>query len=172
MASIDEYRKFLASKPEAQREFRTLEFFHPDFTGTIRFVKDFIDRSFTLESTAPRNPGTSVLFTGISMSVTEPSESQEGVQILAIGIGATNDEIENQIKLITPVNSFTPIECIYRKYYSGDLSEPVLILNLSVSSVDFDGYTKNNIVAEDMDLANKSSGEFYTILRFPTLAGI
>lgn len=172
MAAIDEYKKFLASKPEAQREFRTVEFFHPDFTSVLRFVQDFKDISLTLESDAPRSPSASVLFTAISMSLVEPAENLEGVQILTIGLGATNDELQDAIDQITVANRFEPIECIYRKYYSGDLSEPVLVLNLSVSSVNFEGYTKNNITAEDMDLANKSSGEFYTLSRFPTLEGI
>lgn len=172
MAAIDEYKKFLASKPEAQREYRTLEFFHVDDGIARRFVKDFNDISLTLESDAPRNPSTSVLFTAISMDVTEPSENQEGDQLLALSIGATNDEIQNVLDTITPENRFQPIECIYRKYYSGDLSEPVLVLRLSVSDVSFDGYTRNNITAEDIDLVNKSSGEIYTIERFPTLGGI
>ena len=172
MAAIDEYKKFLASKPEAQREYRTVEFYHPDFASALRFVKDFKDRDLTLESTAPRNPGATVTFTAISMDVVEPAENQDGVQILSINVGATNDELQNQVDLITVANRFTPVECIYRKFYSGDLSEPVLVLNLSVSNIDFEGYTRNNITAEDMDLANKSSGELYTLSRFPLLDGI
>ena len=172
MTVQDEYNRFLASKPEAQREFRTLEFFHPDFSGVQRFLKDFKDKSFTLESTAPRNAGASVLFSAISMEIIEPTENEEGVQILTVSLGATNDELQDQIELITVANRFEPIECIYRKYYSGDLSEPVLTLNLSVSSVNFEGYARNNITAEDMDLENKSSGEFYTLSRFPTLRNV
>lgn len=172
MAAIDDYIKFLTVKPAAQREIRTLEFFHPEFSSVQRFVRDFIDQTLTLESDAPRNAGQSVLFTAISMDVVEPAESQEGLQVLSVSLGATNDEIQDQVNQITPSGIFTPIECIYRKYYSGNLSEPVLVLNLSVSSLGFEGYTKNNIIAEDQDLASKSSGELYTLDRFPTLRNI
>lgn len=172
MTASDEYIKFLTVKPAAQREIRTLEFFHPDFSSVERFVRDFVDQTLTLESDAPRNAGQSVLFTAISMDVVEPAESQEGLQILRVGLGATNDELQNAIDQITESGAFTPIECIYRKFYSGDLSEPVLVLNLSVSSLNFKGYTENNIIAEDQDLASKSSGELYTLDRFPTLRNI
>ena len=172
MASVDEWKKFLASKPEAQREYRTVEFFHHDFTGVQRFVKDFNDISLTLESTAPRNASSSVLFTALAMEITEPSENQEAVQLLSISLGATGDELQDQLDRITPANKFAPVECIYRKYYSGDLSEPVLVLNLSISEVSFEGYSRNNITAEDQDFASKPSGEFYTLSRFPTLRNL
>ena len=81
MASIDAYKKFVSSMPEAQREFRTIELFHPDF-GILRFVQDFKSVNLTLESTAPRNPLTSVAFTAISMSLTEPGENGQIEQVL------------------------------------------------------------------------------------------
>ena len=172
MASIDEWKKFLASKPEAQREYRTVEFFHPDFTGVQRFVKDFQNISLTLESDAPRNPSSSVVFTALAMEITEPSENQDAVQILSVSLGATGGELQGQLNLITPANKFTPVDVVYRKYYSGDLSTPVLILYLSISEVSFDGYSRNNITAEDQDFSSKPSGEFYTLSRFPTLRNI
>lgn len=172
MASLDEWKKFLASKPETQREYRTVEFFHPDFTGVQRFVKDFQNISLTLESDAPRNPSTAVLFTALAMDLTEPSENQEAVQLLSVSLGATGGEMQDQLNLITVANKFTPVECIYRKYYSGDLSSPVLVLNLSISEVSFEGYSRNNITAEDQDFASKPSGEFYTLSRFPTLRNL
>jgi len=172
MTALDQWEIFIASKPEEQREFRTLEFFHPDFASIQRFVQDFVSAQLTLESTAPRNASTTVTFNPLSMVITEPTENQDGVQLLTVSLGATNDELQNQIDLITPANAFKPVECIYRKFYSGNTSEPVLVLNLSISTVDFEGYTKNNITAEDSDLANKSSGEFYTLSRFPTLSDI
>lgn len=172
MAAIDDYEKFLASKPPAEREFRTLEFFHVDFSSPLRFVQDFVGASFLLESAAPRDPLTIQAFDALSMQIREPAEGMEGTQILSCSIGATNDNLQNAIDLITPANALEPVECIYRKYYSGNLLGPVLVLNLSVTSVEFDGYTKNNIIAEDQDLASKSSGEIYTLSRFPTLRNL
>jgi len=172
MAALDDYIKFLAQKPAAEREYRTLEFYHSDFSTPLRFVADFEDIDLTLESTAPRNASTSQTFTALAMDIQEPSEGLEGTQILSCSIGATNDLLQDKMDLMTAGNAFEAIECIYRKYYSGDSSVPILVMYLSVTRVDFDGYTKNNIVAEDQDLASKSAGELYTLIRFPGLEGI
>jgi len=165
----DDFNIFLASKPAEAIEFKTLEFFHSDFSGPLRFVLDFVDQTFTLESTAPRDASTAVLFTALAMEITDPAENQEAVQILQVSIGATNDELQTELNKIQPTNVFEPIECIYRKFYSSDLNEPVFVRNLSVSNVNLEGYNKNLITAEDIDLAIKPSGELYTLSRFPTL---
>ena len=172
MASIDEYKKFAASAPEAQREFRTIELFHPDFTGAQYFVKDFVNQTLTLEATAPRNAGLPVEFTAIAMEISEPGENGEIEQILSVELGAVGNQVQDLIDQITPANSLIPIDCIYRKYYSGDLTEPVLVLSLSVSDVSFDSYTSVGFTAEDTNFATKRAGELYTIERFPTLSGV
>jgi len=172
MAAIDDHIKFLANKPPHEREYRTLEFYHVDFPSPLRFVKDFTDIDFTLESTAPRDPSTLQSFAALSMSIVEPAENLDGVQILTCSIGATNDFLQDQLNLITPANVFEPVEVIYRKYYSGNLTEPVKVLYLSMTSVEMQGYTKNSIIAEDQDIASKSSGELYTLDRFPTIRNL
>ncbi len=173
MASIDDYKRFISSMPQAQREFRTIEIFHPDFSELLRFVEDFTDQTFTLESTAPRNPGASVLFTGIAAKILEPSESGGGVdQTLTVNLGAVGNEVNDQIEQLTPDGSLTPIQVIYRKYYSGNLTEPVLVLSLSASEINFEGYTQVSFIAEDSNVTTKRAGEIYTLERFPTLGGI
>lgn len=168
MASIDEYKKFVSSMPEAQREFRTVELFHPDFS-ILRFVQDFKDVNLTLESTAPRNPSTSVTFKAISMSLNEPGENGQIEQILSVNMGAVGNEVNDKLQQITESGSLIPIELIYRKYYSGDLSEPVLILNMSVADVSFKSYEAVSFTGEDSNFAIKRAGELYTIERFPSL---
>jgi hypothetical protein len=172
MASIDEYKKFIASAPQAQREFRTIEIYHPDFDELLRFVQDFTDNSFTLESTAPRNPSESVLFTALAANIIEPAEEGGIDSILTVDLGAVGNEVNNQIDQITPDGSLIAIEVIYRKYYSGDLTTPVLVLNLSASEIGFDGYTSVGFTAEDTNITTKRAGELYTLERFPTLANI
>lgn len=172
MASLDEYEKFLSSMPEAQREFRTIELFHTDFSETLRFVQDFKDVSLTLESTAPRNASTSVLFTAISMSINEPGENGQIEQVLSVNLGAVGNEVNDQLQQITENGSLEPIELIYRKYYGGDLTEPVLVLNLSVSDVSFKSYEAVTFTGEDSNFAIKRAGELYKIERFSGLRGI
>lgn len=171
MASLDEYKKFVASMPEAQREYRTIEIYHPDF-GMLRFVKDFKDISLTLESTAPRNPSVSVVFNAIAMNIVEPSESGQIEQILSVDLGAVGNEVNDKVEQITESGSLIPIDIIYRKFYSGDLSEPVLVLSMSVSGIAFKGYNAVSLTCEDVDFATKRAGELYTIERFPTLRDI
>lgn len=174
MAKIDSegYRRFLASAPVAQREFRTLELYHPSFDSVLRFVQDTEDQTLTLESVAPRNPSEAVLFSSISMLIEEPQETQEADPVLTVNLGGVGAEVRDQIRLITGEAALIPIDCIYRKYYSGDLLAPVVVLSLSVSTIRFEGYTRVAFTAEDIDFANKISGETYTIERFPMLAGV
>ena len=166
------YKKFLASAPAAQREFRTIEIYHPSFVKVYRFVKDFEDQTLILEQTAPRDHSRSVLFTAISMEIQEPRESQDGDQILQVSLGAIGTQVEAELQSIQGEDYLTPIEVVYRKYYSGDLENPVLVLSLSASNFSFDGYTVVGFTGEDTDLANKQSGELYTLSRFPQLKDV
>lgn len=169
MASLDEYKKFINSAPESQREYRTVELYHPDFSQTLRFVKDFQDISLTLEATAPRDASTSVLFTAIAMDITEPGENGQVEQVLSVGLGAIGNEVNEQLDQITESGSLTTVELIYRKFYSGDLTTPVVVLSLSVADVSFKSYDNVSFTGEDVDFATKRAGELYTIERFPGL---
>jgi len=174
MAEINSeaYKKFLASAPIEQREFRTIELYHPSFLSILRFVQDTQDQTLTLEATAPRDPSLPTVFTAISMVIEEPQETQDADPVLTVNLGGVGAEVQDQVDLIIGEEVLTPIECIYRKFYSGDLSAPVVVLSLSVSTIRFEGYTKVAFTAEDIDFANKISGELYTIERFPMLAGV
>lgn len=173
MAEIDSeaYKRFLASAPVEQREYRTIELYHPAFASVLRFVQDTQDQTLTLESTAPRNPSAAVLFTAISMVIEEPQETAEADPVLTVNLGGVGAEVQDQVSLITGEDALTPIDCIYRKFYSGDLTAPVVVLSLAVSTLRFEGCTKVAFIAEDIDFANKISGELYTLERFPMLAG-
>lgn len=166
------YKKFLAAAPAAQREYRTIELYHQDMATPRRYLIDYVDNSFTLESDAPRNASQSVLFTAISMKIVEPNENKDGESVLTVNLGAVGNEVQGALDEITESGRLSPIECIYRKYYSGDLSSPVLVLNLSVSKFKFEAYKAVSFIAEDIDLSNKPSGEIYTLERFPMLKGV
>ena len=155
-----DYKRFLASAPQAQREYRTIELYHPAF-GTYRFVEDTEDQVLS-----------SMTFTAISMRITEPNENKDAETALTVQLGGVGGEVQAVIDAMSGTDFLTPISCTYRKWYSGDISSPVLTLSLSVSNVDFNSYTSVSFTAEDVDFANKKSGEIYTIARFPMLAGI
>ena len=166
------YRRFLASAPVAQREYRTIELYHPSFSSVLRFVQDTRSQTLTLESAAPRDADDPVLFSAISMVIEEPQETEEADPVLTVNLGGVGGEVQDQVDAITGEAALTPIECIYRKYYSGDIASPVIVLSLSISTIRFEGYARVAFTAEDIDFANKLSGEIYTIERFPMLAGV
>lgn len=69
----------MVSKPSVPYIY-TLEIIHPDVkTGTtvtpIRIVKNTVDINAPLESTAPYNPNTTVLFKALNFDITFPPES-------------------------------------------------------------------------------------------------
>ncbi len=170
MAAIDEYKKFAASLPESQREYRTIELYHPDFASVLRFVSDEADRSLTLEATAPRNPSTAVNFVAISMRIIEPAESGQIEQMLTVNMGGVGGEVNAQLDSLTESGRLTPVDLIYRKFYSGDGgAEPVIVIKLSVSDISMKGYRNVSFIAEDVDFATKRAGELYLIERFSGL---
>ena len=167
MASVDDYKKFITGAIESHREYITVELYHSEFSETLRFVKDRQDATLTLESTAPRDPSSSVLFKAIAMEVNDPTGSGDAEQVLTVKLGAVGGEVNDKYQEIT---DFTEsVQLIYRKFYSGNLTEPVLVLTMYVSDINFESYEKVTIMAEDVNFAVKRAGEIYTIERFAGL---
>lgn len=171
MATLEEYKRFVANEPEAQREIRTLELWHPDFSQVYRFANEYNDFTGTLESTAPRNSGEEVTFTAATLLIKEPSERGDTDQVISVTVGATDDVLAEMLDSITGTGYLSQIEVIYRKYYSGDVSQPAVpALYLYASGVNFDNATSATLTVEDTDLAVKRSGALYTLEEFPGLS--
>ena len=63
------------------------------------------------------------------------------------------------------------VDFVYRKYYSEDLSEPIVNpVYLFVNQPSFDGLTAASFTASDTDLSLKKAGTIYTLEDFPGLA--
>jgi hypothetical protein len=170
MATLNSWKRFLVGAPEAQREYRTIEIFHPQLDQVYRFVSNYIDVDFTIESTGPRNASESVTFRGVTMQITEPAERQDSEQNLSISFGNVDGTIHDIVDQITGQGFFDQIEIVYRKYYSGDLTQPAISpLYLFASNIAFSGPTEVSFTAEDVDLSQKRSGLVYTIEDFPGL---
>lgn len=170
MATLEEWKKFTVGAPESQREYRTIEIWHPQLDQVYRFVSNYNDVDFILESSAPRNPGESVTFRGVSLSITEPAERQDSEQVLSVSFGNVDGTIHGIIDQITGSGFFDQIQIIYRKYYSGDLSAPALSPStLFASNIAFDGPIQVSFNAEDVDLTQKRAGLNYIIEQFPGL---
>ena len=170
MATLQKWQQFLASAPEAQREYRTVELWHPQFATVYRFVSDTYPVELTLEPDAPRNNGQLVTFAAATLTVREPAERQDSSQSLSVEFGNVDGTIHNIIDQISGGGFFTPMQVVYRKYYSADLSRPAVPpLYLFAASVGFDGPTAVSFNAEDSDLSQKRSGTIYTVEQYPGL---
>ena len=170
MATLQKWQQFLASAPEAQREYRTVELWHPQFETVYRFVSDTYPLDLKLEHDAPRNNGQVVTFGAATLSVQEPAERQDSSQALTVEFGNVDGTIHRIIDQISGSGFFTPMQVVYRKYYSADLSRPAVPpLYLFAASVGFDGPTSVSFSAEDSDLSQKRSGTIYTVEQYPGL---
>ena len=171
MATLEEWRKFLANETESQREYRTIEIFHPQLSQVYRFVSNSVDVSLTLESDAPRNPGETVVFEQASLGIVEPAEREDSEQTLGVKFGTVDGRLPAIVDQITGTGFFTPVQIVYRKYFSGDLTQPAVPpLLLSAANLDFDGPTSVELTAEDADLSQKRSGRLYRLEVFAGLA--
>jgi len=157
----EDYRKFLASAPTNQREYRTIELSHPDFSAPLYLVQDQVNRVLGGQA-----------YEALPMDITEPAEQEDADQVLTVALGAVSNEVQDIVSEITAAGYFTPVSVIYRKFYSADISTPVLTLSLSIGTLNFNSYSEVSFTAEDTDFINKSSGEIYTTQRFPTMTGI
>lgn len=158
-----------AVAPNNTVAYHTLEIYHPAFTTPIRVVRDFVDLTATLESTAPRNPSTAVTFTGYAFDIVPPEVSTIGVPQCQIQIDNVSREITANLELAIPTS--TPIQVIYRMFISTDLSapqnNPPMILTITSISVDV---FKVTATATFGDLVNKKfPSVIYDINTFPGL---
>lgn len=147
-----------ASAPANVVIYHTLEFRHSAFTTPIRVVRDFANLTATLESTAPLDPSTAVLFVGFAFNFTKPEVSSAGVPQITIEIDNVDRSIVANIEAAMATTEL--VQCTYREYLSTDLTAPQNNppLTMTVMSVTADVF-KITATAGFPDLMNK---------RFPT----
>lgn len=165
MATIEQYKRFTASAPEGQREIRTIELSHPDFSQTYYFVSDYVDLVAQTETSA------TVTYQAAGMKIVEPAERNDSEQSLSVAMGAVTDELQDILDEVTEIGYMTEMKVTYRKYWSGDLTQPAVPpLILYGSNITFDNSESVSFTAEDTDLSNKRSGRIYTLTDYPGLA--
>ena len=170
---MSDYSRWLQTRAEAQGERETLEFSHSNLPNPIRLCNyEQEAQQYTLESTAPINPGQTVTFQPSSFIIDDSGDRQDGDMTLAINFGTIGNQIFDQYQALGAEAVFNePVQVIYRKFYTGNTSEPVLVKKLKVAGITLDGFTSSAINCEDVDLANKASGRYIDINLFPELAG-
>ena len=176
MATFEDYKKFKMNKPEAQREFRTLEIFHSSKSAPIRLVQDYNSYVARLESGAPRNASEFVTFQPFAGEIVEPTESNDAEQSISVNIADINSELPKYLDSFDGFDWLEPIQVIYRKYWSADNLNPAIppsylfATSPSYDSTNADGSISTSFVASDVDLSQKRAGIIYTVRQFPGLA--
>lgn len=164
MATLEEYKRFVASAPESAREIRTIEVAHVDLDRVYRFVQDYSDFTAQIET------GESVTFKAAGLRIIEPSERNDSEQALQVSMGAVSDELQSILDQISGLGYMSEIKVTYRKYYSLNLTKPAVPpLVLYGSDISFNNSEEVSFVAEDTDLSNKRSGQLYTLAEFKGL---
>jgi len=170
MATLEEYQRFIVNEPEAQREIRTIEVYHSSF-GTKRYVNGYESVYVGIEDGAPRNAGQRVYFQQAHLSITDAAERGDSDQLVTISMGIVDGSLNGFINQISGDGFLEEIEVIYRKYYSGDTSQPAITPSyLYLSNISFENGKTATISAEDINLEQKRAGTIYTIEQFPGLA--
>lgn len=158
---------FYRHAPETVRMIRTVEIYHPDI-GIHRYCEPYSNKTLTLESTAPRDASQAVTFTAVQLELNEPAEGLNKTSSFTASFpmaGTQISEIMDQID-----DYLTPIEFIYRKYVSTDLTEPGQTPSYSfVSAIAFDGDSNVTLTAATDNAAVRRTGAIYTLEKYPSL---
>ena len=158
-----------ASAPDNTVAYHTLEIYHPAFSTPIRVVRDFVDLSARLESTAPRDASAYVTFVGYAFDIVPPEVSTAGVPQCQITIDNVSRDIMANLEAAIATN--VPITVIYRMFLSTDLTAPQNNppMALTIISIQADVF-KITATATFGDLVNKRfPAQLYTIETFPGL---
>lgn len=158
-----------ASAPSSDVILHTLELNHASFSAPIRVVRDNVDHTCTLESTAPHDPSTAVTFVAFAFDFTPPEVSDSAAPEITIAIDNVSSEIVAYID--QAAQTLTPVTVIYRPFLSGDTTVPMMDppLQLTIKDVQADVF-QVRCRAGYADIANrKFPNETYTSERFPAL---
>lgn len=165
----DAIKEAYASAPSDVVIYHTLELRHTAFTSPIRVVRDLVDLTATLESTAPVDASTSVTFTAFAFDFRKPEIGSDGVPQLTIEIDNVSREILANIELAVTTNDV--IEATYREFISSDLTVPQNDppMHMKIITVHADIF-KVSAVAGFGDFSNRLwPRELYDADRFPGL---
>lgn len=166
--ATDAERRFFTTKPRAIY-FETIELFHIQI-GTLRYVaRQFFDKSFTLEATAPRNPGETVVFNPAAMEISPLVQSDNPVTSLGIHLGRVGQNVKENLNKISGTGWLRSVECIYRVYDGSNTAAPLNVppqLQISGINMQDDHVT---LTAEDDNPSGVTVARRYLAQDFPGL---
>lgn len=164
---MSNYSQFFLNSASSVVQLETIEISHPSFTQIYRIVRNAIQGlTATLEDT------TSATFKYYPLRLTPTKSSDDLDQAIKVELGDLGDVIPRELDQVSLAGTFqTKPSFKYRTYRSDDLSAPLFgPLALSITNLAF---TKqgSSFDAEAPKVNLNSTGEIYTINRFPMLKG-
>lgn len=176
MSYNDAIKRLYRSYPEGEFRYKTLEVWHPTMSEPLRVFKTAtpVDKSFTLESDAPRNASESVVFSASQFEITEPSVEQENNSEITLDFGINALDYVNEIIDGIEVNAIEflePLEIIYRIYHNSDVDAgpSVTPVIMYATEITMEPTTGVAITATSTNNALYRTGAIYTIDTFPGL---
>ena len=167
MPDINDY---FQKKSASITRWRTFEISHPSF-GVKRFVWEYVEKQFPLESDAPYNAGETVGFRPIYFETTGPAQESTPQVSLSIRIERVGSELKSELKKLDGFAGYQPAQLIWRDYLSNDLSEPARIYRLYVKSISMNT-SAAVIVATDENPMTQRISRIATPSDFPGLVDV
>lgn len=133
-----EAKRFFTTKPR-EVYFETIEIYHPQGINRRLVSRQYVPKTFGIESTASRNAGEMVEFEPASMEITPVQQSNQTTVSLEVQLGRVGKMIKEELQKINGSGFLTPIEGIYRVYRGSALTAPMTTpITLFCSSVSLD----------------------------------
>lgn len=164
---MSDYSEFFLNTDSNVVELELISITHPNFTQEYHIVRNAMDGvTVTLEDSSVQE------FEYYPLSITPLGASDDLDQILKITLGDLGEVLPMELSNVRIANGFaTKPELLYRTYRSDDLTAPLrgpFRFELTSLSFDKQGAT---FEASAPRLNQNSTGERYTIDRFPMLQG-
>lgn len=156
---------------EGYQEVWCAEFYHPDST-IDRLVADNVNHTLTLESDAPNDPSTAQVFAASSILINPPGQRKDGDTRATIDFGSIGNAILDKYEALPTTAITKAYKVVIRAYNIYDTSSPTYILKGDISGFGLSGHNSSVITIEDVDFANKPSGENITLLDWPCSEGV
>jgi len=164
-AAEEAYRKLLASNPENERLFETIEISHPSMSQTYLYVNDSVD----LTVTDPEVTGG--VFSKQNISLVNAANNNDLDQLASFSINDLENIADDEMDMID-LGDTTAITITYRAYHSEYLDSPAegpLVYSVT-NTTQTDGAITFEAGAPALN--NNRTGRTYNYTDYPMLRGI
>lgn len=166
----DALKEAYSTAPPTVAELITIEIYHTSWASPLRFVRDRVGLTATLEDDAPNDPGDDVVFQPFNFDFQLPRRG-DGRQSLSLTFDNSTRYLMDYLETLD-LSTSSPARVIYRPYLSSDLTVPAMspVLKLVVQAIQADN-KKVVLTCGYADFANRKFPRvLYTVESFPGIA--